>query len=157
MVSVNSYQKARLLYASFLLCILIFIKLTGCSTTTKVQTQDVASEDGLSLEERWGIKIVGVRLSANGYMIDFRYRVIDPEKASPLFDRGERPYLVDQASGAKFVVPNPPKTGPLRTSDKPQANRNYFILFANPGKYIKEGSWVTVVIGNFKAENLTVE
>ena len=131
-------------------------QLSGCARTPEKQGADQAAKVK-SIEDAWGIQIIGVRQTAAGYMLDFRYRVIDPEKASPLFVRKTKPYLVDQASGARFAVPSPPKTGPLRTSDPPQANRNYFIFFANPGKFVKAGNTVTVVIGNFKAENLTVE
>ena len=110
-----------------------------------------------SLEERWGIKLLSIRLSAEGYMLDFRYRVLDPEKAKPLFDRQSKPYLVDEVTGAMFVVPEPPKVGALRTTRKPVPDRNYFILFANPGKFVKPGNKVTIVIGDFRAENLIVQ
>lgn len=136
------------------LCMLLIL---GCSTSSEVKTPGFASEHGERLEETWGIQIEGIRLSAAGYMLDFRYRVIDTEKAAPLFDRKTKPYLIDQTSGAKFMVPSPPKVGPLRTSDPPQADKTYFILFANPGKYVKHGNKVTVVIGDFRAEDLTVE
>jgi hypothetical protein len=109
------------------------------------------------LEESWGIRILGLRLSAGGYMLDFRYRVLDPTKAAPLLDRSVKPHLIDQASGAKVIVPSPPKIGPLRTTQAPQAGRSYFVIFANPGVYIERGSKVTVVIGDFRAEDLTVE
>lgn len=90
-------------------------------------------------------------------MLDFRYRVLDAEKASPLFSRKIKPYLIDQATGATFGVPEPPKVGALRQTRKPVADRNYFIIFANPGEYIKKGSKVTVVIGDVRIENLIVD
>jgi len=139
-----------------LLLALLSLQLAGCAATPDKQAKEMlASEE--TIEERWGIQIIGIRQTAAGYMLDFRYRVIDQKKAEPLFARKTKPYLIDQASGAKFAVPNPPKTGPLRTSDPPQANRNYFIFFANPGKFVKAGNKVTVVIGDFRAEDLTVE
>jgi hypothetical protein len=110
-----------------------------------------------SLEDRWGIHIKGIRLSAAGYMLDFRYRVIDPDKAKPIFKRQTKPYLIDQASGAKFIVPTTAKLGPIRNSNMPQIERTYFMFFANPGRYVKSGNKVTVVIGDFRAENLIVE
>jgi len=121
------------------------------------EKQTESSKEPEGIEEKWGVKIIGIRLTANGYMLDFRYRVIDPEKALPLFDRKAKPYLIDQVSGAKFLVPNPPKVGALRSTRKPEANRNYFMFFGNPGGYVKKGNKVTIVIGNFKAENLVVE
>jgi hypothetical protein len=110
-----------------------------------------------SLRERWGIEIVAIRESAAGYMLDFRYKVLDPAKAAPLFERKNNPYLIDEVTGAKFLVPNPPKTGPLRTTYPPKAGRTYFMFFANPGKYIKPGSRVTVVVGDFRADGLVVQ
>lgn len=109
-------------------------------------------------ERQWGVQILGVRQTAKGYMLNFRFRVLDAEKAQGLFNRKDKPYLIDQASGARFIVPSPPKVGPLRSSGiKPRPNRNYFMFFANPGMYVKRGNKVTIVVGKFKAENLTVE
>ena len=157
MASINLFKKPGLLFTSFILCILVVINFSGCSTTSRVHTQDVTSENGSSPEERCGIEILGIRLSAAGYMLDFRYRVLNPEKAAKLFGRKMEPYLVDQATGAKFSVPNSPKVGPLRTTTSPEAHRTYFIMFANPGRYVKKGNKVTVVIGDFKAKDLIVE
>lgn len=139
-----------------LFLIMILLLIAGCATIPNEQGMEptVVKE---TIEEKWGIQIIGIRQTAAGYMLDFRYRVKDPEKAAPLFVRNTKPYLIEQSSGAKFAVPSPPKTGPLRTSDNPQADRIYFIFFGNPGKYVKPGDKVTVVIGDFRAENIIVE
>ena len=112
--------------------------------------------NGASLEERWGVQLKGVRLASAGYMLDFRYHVTDAEKAKPLFDRRNPAILTDQDSGAKMMVPVPPKTGALRSTRPPKAGRTYFMFFANPGQFIKAGKKVTVTIGEFKAEGLVV-
>ena len=107
----------------------------------------------------WGIEIVAVRTTAAGMMIDFRYRVIDPDKALIFLDRTVDAYLVDQASGRALEVPTG-KIGPLRQTNragKPKAGRIYFMLFSNPGRMIEPGSEVTLVIGDFRAEDLIVE
>ena len=105
-----------------------------------------------------GIEVLGLNLSAAGYMLDFRYRVTDAEKAAPFVDRGVKPYLIDQATGAKLRVPNPPKVGPLRQhSLKRSAGRTYFALFANPGRHLKAGDKVTIVAGDCRLENLVVQ
>jgi hypothetical protein len=49
------------------------------------------------------------------------------------------------------------KVGLLRSKGKPEAGRDYFILFGNTGGVVKKGNMVTVVIGDFKVENLVVE
>jgi hypothetical protein len=110
-----------------------------------------------SIEEQWGIQVLGIQRTAANYMLDFRYRVVDAEKAEPIFERKTRPYVLDQESGAKLIVFSSPKTGPLRSTDTPKIDRNYFTIFANPGRFIQAGNKVTVVIGDFKVENLIVQ
>ena len=109
-------------------------------------------------ENKWGIKVESMRLSSAGYMLDFRYRILDPQKAAPLLSRQVKPYLVDQESGSKLIVPAPPKVGSLRQkSYQPIPGKIYFVLFSNPGRLVKPGNKVTVVIGDFRAEDLIVE
>jgi len=121
-------------------------------------TNSVACGESGSLEQKWGIQVTSLHLSANGYMVDFRSQVLDPGKAATLGDPKAKPYLVDQATGAKLNVPRSPKVGPLRQSaENLTAGKVYFALFSNPGKVVKTGSKVTVAIGDFKAENLVVE
>ncbi len=129
----------------------------GLCTCRPVVRPTSTSTSLKALESQWGVKIVGIRRTAAGYMLDFRYRVTDPDKAAPLFVRKTKPYLIDQRTGARLVVPNPPKVGPLRTSDKPLKGRIYFIMFANPGKLIKPGQRVTIVIGKFRVQGLIVQ
>jgi len=100
----------------------------------------------------WGIEVVAVRYSAEGYVLDFRYRVLDPHKAAPLFKRQIKPYLIDEKTGARMGVPSPPKTGPLRSSNPPLADRTYFMFFANAGRLVQPGSTVTIVIGDFRVK-----
>ena len=107
--------------------------------------------------EKWGVEIRSVRLTAAGYMIEFRYKVIDADKAATLFVRKTKPRLIHQQSGEIFIVPAPGKVGPLRNSDLPLAGRTYWMFFANPARYIKMGSRVTIEIGSFKIRNLVVE
>jgi len=107
--------------------------------------------------EKWGIEIIGIRLTAADQMLDFRYKVIDPEKASSLLKRQTESYLLNQSTGEKLAVPKT-KLGPLRqTSVKPLPNRIYFILFTNPNRSVKLGNKVTLVLGDLKIEDLVVE
>jgi hypothetical protein len=109
------------------------------------------------MKRQWGVELLGVRQTAAGYMLELRYRVMDPAKARPLFERKTKPLLVDEASGATFAVPTPPKTGALRNSNPPLAGHTYWMFFANPGGYVKPGRRVSVVIGDFRADGLVVQ
>jgi hypothetical protein len=109
------------------------------------------------LKRQWGVEIMYVRQTAAGYMLEFRYRVLDPEKAKPLFERRIKPVLTHAESGAKLIVPTPAKTGALRNSNSPIAGRTYWMFFANPGKLVQPGQHVSVVIGEFHADGLVVQ
>jgi len=137
---------------------IIVVSLIGSSSHAEMTDKQKEPSGPLQgIEEKWGVKVLTLRQSAGGYMLDFRYRVTNAEKAAPLFDRTTKPYLVDQATGATCMVPESSKIGALRQTRKPMADRNYFIIFANPGKYIKKGSRMTLIIGDFRIENLIVE
>jgi hypothetical protein len=112
-----------------------------------------------ALEAHWGVKPVWVRYSATGYVLDFRYRIVDPIKAQPLVDRRVTPHLIDEASGQRLGVPSFPTIGPLRQTTRgsmPEEGRTYFVLFANPGRLVQPGRPVTIEIGDFRASGLIV-
>jgi hypothetical protein len=68
-------------------------------------------------------------------------------------------FLVDEASGAKLGVPSTPKLGKLRqgTRTNIQTDREYGMLFGNPGRYLKPGAKVTLVAGGAQVPALTVQ
>ena len=110
-----------------------------------------------AMQEKWGIEVVSVRTSAAGSMVDFRYKVLDADKAEALFVRHTKPYLIHQTSGKVLSVPVTAKVGPLRSSNKPKQDRIYWMFFGNKTKLVQPGDKITVTIGQFKVENLTVE
>jgi hypothetical protein len=109
------------------------------------------------LKRKWGVEVMHVRQTAAGYMLEFRYRVLDPEKAKPLFERQTKPMLIHAETGAQLIVPTPAKTGALRNSNPPIAGRIYWMFFANPGKLVQPGHHVSVEIGEFRADGLIVQ
>lgn len=137
------------------------LALGGCAGTPDKQAyapQAGQAEKRDGTAHALGIEVEGIRLSAAGYMLDFRYRVLDPVKAAPLLDRKIQPYLLDEASGARLAVPDAPKVGRLRTTSRNKVipGRNYYILFANPGRYLQAGSKVTLVAGDVRISDLSV-
>ena len=137
--------------------------IAGCASSSHMPVAGRAvaplrPDTALMLQDKWGIEITGLHMSGNGHLIDFRYRVLDPDKAGLLADVRYNPILIDQATGIQMKVPNTPKLGPLRQSAKRlEAGKIYFMLFANSGLLVKPGSRVTIAIGDFRVENLIVE
>lgn len=142
--------------ALLLICFSLTLSPVALASTELNQTQKWQLQQQ-QLADEWGIEVVSMRLTADNYMLDFRYKVLDREKARRIFQKGAKSLLIDQASGAIFAVPNMPKIGPLRSANMPKEGKNYFMLFANPGQYIESGAVVTVKVGDFRAENLKVD
>jgi hypothetical protein len=115
--------------------------------------------DRKELAEKWGVEVISMRLTSAGYMLDFRFRVLDAEKALSLFDHRIKPYVVADKSDIKLPVPMAAKVGAFRPTNRGKnikADRTYYMVFGNPDSYVKPGEKVSVVIGDFRAENLTV-
>jgi hypothetical protein len=157
-------QKNSFLPRGFLLLVTLFFLLCPVSSfsdgTVPADRDAVPGKKYQTLEARWGVRPVAIRLTAADYFVDFRYVIIDPEKAKAVLSRSKQNrevFLLDQKTGKKFSVPVT-KVGPLRsTTLSPKKGRQYTILFSNAGKSIKKGDKVSVIIGEFKVENLTVE
>jgi hypothetical protein len=142
--------------------------LSGCQTlgntasqANSVPSAEVAVQpevDNARIIEDLGIEVVAIRTTAAGSMLDFRFKVLDKEKAMPFFLKELQPHLIDKRTGAVLEVPVPAKGGPMRpTSRDPREGITYFMLFANPGSFIKAGNQVAIVIGDIRVDNLVVE
>jgi hypothetical protein len=155
------------------------VVLSGCATTRTVapsaaadhagaavaneanvladEMRNWAAANGTYLKRTWGVDVVGVRLLSSEWMLEFKYRVLDPDKAAPLLDQHAKPYLVDDVSGARLAVPAMENVGELRQHTTPDANRIYFMIFGNADKIVPRGGHVSVVIGQFQASGLPVQ
>lgn len=128
----------------------------ACLAQDKIKLD--ASEKLPESEKNWGIRPVSMQLTATDYMLDFRYRVLDAKKAAAIINRKTKPYLIVEKTGVKLNIPSSYKVGPLRQSAQfAQENRNYFMLFANPGRKVRAGDKVTVMAGDFRLEHLVVQ
>jgi len=133
---------------------LVALLAAGCAATP----DHAALTQPTEAVEDPGIRVESFRLTAADYMIDLRFRVTDPERAAPFFSRRTELQLVDPVSGARLAVPNTPKLGKLRqVARKDMPDRSYFMLFANPGRFLKAGSRVNLVAGDTHIAQLTVE
>jgi hypothetical protein len=109
------------------------------------------------MSDKWGIQVTAIHTAAAGNMVDFRYKVLDADKAGALFEKKTRPMLIHQKTGKALEVPRTAKVGPLMSSYKPKQDRVYWMFFGNQSKLVRPGDLVTVVIGDMRLENLKVQ
>jgi hypothetical protein len=107
-----------------------------------------------------GIRVSSLHLSAHGYVLDLRYRVLAPDKAASLLDPRRKVTLVDPQRGARLGVPESPVIGGMRQSARNHAiytDRDYFILFVNPGRAVRPGETLTLAVDDTPVAQLTVQ
>lgn len=133
----------------------------GCaSAPASVSASPAAVTEPSAAEAAFGIRVEGLRLTAAGSMLDFRYRVLDAQKAAPLLNGKIQPALLDEARGAKLGVPDTPTLGRIRQTSRNgviHTDRSYFIMFGNPGKALQSGDKVSLLLGPVKVTDLVVQ
>jgi hypothetical protein len=122
-----------------------------------VPTSVTSGREATMLRRLWGIDDIHLRSTASGSLIRFSYRVVDADKAKILNSKNATPYLVDEKNGLALQVPMMEQVGQLRQVATPQNGRDYWMAFANKGRYVKPGSHVTVIIGSLRISGLVVE
>jgi hypothetical protein len=120
---------------------------------------NLSDEQIAMLRDEWGVEILGLRLGSANYMMDFRFRVHDVDKALSLFDHRIKPYVISDRTNIKLPVPMAAKIGAFRPTNRGKnikPDKNYYMIFGNPDKHVKAGETVTIVIGDFRVDNLIV-
>lgn len=134
----------------FFICTLMLFLSTVQAGESKLRTID--------LEKDWGIEQVMLRILAGGYMIEFRYKVLDVDKATVLSSNKVFPRMLSMKSKAKLDVPYGSTVGYLKSNRKfLKLNRNYITMFANENRHMLPGDQVRIVVGDEVTPPLTID
>lgn len=137
--------------------------LAGCAATPAADREEIALPGAVAAplaEQKYGIRVHALRLSAHGYLLDFRYRVTDAGKAASLLDPKRKVHLLDPARSARLGVPESPVIGAMRQTARNYVlytDRDYFILFVNPGRAVQRGEVLHLAVDGEKLIDLTVQ
>jgi hypothetical protein len=105
------------------------------------------------LEERYGIRITLIGVTAAGGMVDFRFRVLDANKAIALTkDHTLMPVLNVQNTDTRLAMP-----GGGMHSMTLQDGKVYYILFGNPKGEVKPGTPISVAFGDMQLEAIQAQ
>jgi hypothetical protein len=105
----------------------------------------------------WGVEVLGVHAISSGWMLQFKYRILDSGKAALLNEKRSKAFVIDEATDIRLSVPAMENIGELRQAPRPEEGRIYYIIFGNPNQLVKKGGRVDVVIGRFRADGVFVE
>lgn len=137
-------------------CLLIGFLLPELTTAVEEKDPDPVTKYD-QVENEFGIRPLTIRLTGADHFLDFRYLVVDAEKARQVLHRNKKAVLQDQETGETYHV-TMTKIGAMRgTTTDPKPGSRYFMLFTNSEKSIKRGNKVSVIIDECRVEDLTVE
>ena len=150
----------------------------SAATTTSV-AEPTLPAPALStvFEEPCGLQIASLRLISSNSVVAVAYRVVAPAKAAFITSDRSDVYLLDLASGTKLQMLTPPRDGTESTNLRPSSaarfrrqaveapppsnrflpGKTYLLLLPNPDETVQPGSKVALVVGDFRADDLTVE
>ena len=105
------------------------------------------------LAATYGIDVDLVAVTAAGGLVEFRYQVVDPDKADQMIhDPDLLPTIVVEGTGATLVV-----STPHHHATQLQLGGTYFFLLANAHNAIRQGSLLTLVIGDDRVEHIVAQ
>jgi predicted RecA/RadA family phage recombinase len=105
------------------------------------------------LAQRVGVEITQVAISGDGGLVDLRYRVTDPDAASSVHDPATPPAIVDEGSGLVVhdLLMNHAHSGKFK------AGVTYYLVFDNPGNWLRRGASVSVLLGAAQVEHVVLQ
>lgn len=133
------------------------VVLAGAGLTVSRSLATDASYDpdsavARSFEDRTGVRLVRVALTAGGGVIDIRYLVLDSTKAVETFENLGHPAVVDEDTGTQLSTPW------MVHAIHPKLNDavTYAALLVNADGAVTSGGDVTVVMGDARLAHVPV-
>lgn len=142
----RTVRLARYFLPVILLLILTSVNLPSFEFRTSKQQTITGQDDTAAIEEQYGIRVKRIAVLAGGGVVEFRFLIVDPEKANKyMHDSDYLPTLITEDNGARIEAPQ-------------RTHRNmvykfgvgYHILYRNPGGAVKSGTPVTLVFNDLQ-------
>jgi hypothetical protein len=103
-----------------------------------------------AIEAKWGIRVSQVAVTGDGGLIDFRFIVLDPDKASEMISNVDNlPVLVPD--GATDIINSAAQMGGHPVL---RPGQTYFLLYRDAAGAIKSGTSLSVHFGDLSIDNV---
>jgi hypothetical protein len=104
-----------------------------------------------AIEEKWGVRITQLGLTAAGGLLDMRYVIIDPDKAQAMMGRLDTLPVIVAADGTKTSLQKP-----MSHKGELEIGRTYYILYVNKKGAIKYNETASIIIGDLHLDNVPI-
>ena len=131
--------------------IFVFLSNRATDTGLAVDTTPGIMPSSPEIEAKYGIRPVLVALTDATGLIDFRFQVLDPDKAGVMHGSFDTlPHFIS-ANGQEI------RLSKLPSHHNFLVGRTYYMLFANANNAVKPGEKVTLVMGDIRVENIPIQ
>jgi len=129
----------------------VFASLEVCIRAARAET--LSSISTSVLEQQYGIRIILIAVTAGGGMVDFRFKIVDPEKAQSLFSSpGGQPVLL---AGGNGTLLHP--SGHAAAGTKLKKDAVDCILYPNTRNAVRSGIPVSAAFGSIRVEPIMAQ
>lgn len=139
-------RSLRALFLAAALGIVGVVSVNAAASGGKPASSAVSAQ---VLADSYGAKVDLIGVAALGGMVQLRFTVTDTNKADAIFhDRDKMPRLLIESNGQILEPP-----AGMKHSMKMVNGGSYFIIYGNRGNQVKEGTKVSVMIGDIRVEH----
>jgi hypothetical protein len=152
---VMSSRSKRYFFPALIIFLLVLLGALyfGFTKATPVSPTRAALSPS-ALEDKYGLRINLVAITAAGGMIDVRLKVVDSEKAKLLLqDKANFPELSFNKGRVTVSAPEDTKSQVIEFEDHPDV----FLLYPNAGNAVKHGTPVSILFGDIAVEPVEVK
>ncbi|MEZ4621618.1 MAG: hypothetical protein R2867_39800 [Caldilineaceae bacterium] len=124
------------------------------ATTAETAATATSIISAATLEERFGVRVTLIAVTAAGGIVDLRYRVLDKNKAEFLLgDPSNTPKLISDERGITLLPPgHATKHGTRLENDT-----SYYTFYPNTQTAVEPGMPVSVVFGSVQLEPIVAQ
>ena len=139
---------AAVLAATIVLGSAVGVQAAFGHRTAKLPTGSISEA---TMEDRYGVRIDLVALTALGGLAQLRFTVLDKSKADDLF-HSNKPKLMAESNGTLLSAPEDAAHKMVLVN-----GAGYFLFYANAADLLHSGDKVSVVIDDVRLEHLVVK
>ena len=139
-----------------LFCATLFVRGWNPIQQNTAQTRSAVAPNmpvSTQIENQFGVRFLGVDVTAGGGMLQIRYQILDSAKTEALHDEQTAPFVLDSA-GHKYADPG--IVGHSHIGKTKAAGTTDYILLANAQGGIEAGMFVTLQVGTFTLTQVPV-
>jgi hypothetical protein len=155
----GSFNSKHFWLLGIVLAATLVLGLAGCAPTgqpdAKAETSWTLATTAIpasQLENRYGLRVNLIAVTAAGGMVDLRLKVADAAKAVQLLGK-QAPTLQVDDTGTVLTVPEDSLPQDITSAD----GKTVFFLFPNTQGAVKPGSKVAVTFGDVRLEPIVVQ